>query len=114
MPYVQIRTTQDLSSEQIDALSRTLGSAISLIPGKTESRLMLEVVPNCRLYMAGSMDAPAAYVSVQVNNAQQEEDLKRYSKKLLDVLCAEAGIPYDRIYVTHQSLTTWHSSKAFE
>ncbi len=109
MPYVQVRTTENMNKEKVNAISAKLGPAISIIPGKSESRLMLEVVGDCNLFMAGS-DAPAAYVSVLVNNHQESENLKNYSRKIVEVLNEEAGVPVDRIYITHQSVPEWHSS----
>jgi hypothetical protein len=109
MPYIQIRTTVSLSDEQIIKMKTELGAAISIIPGKIEQTLMMEFVPDCKLFLGGTDDEPTAFVSVAVNNEQPEDKLKEYSAKIAEVLQREAGIAEHRTYILHTSVPRWHA-----
>ena len=43
MPYIAVTTSKALSDEQKDELKKTIGQKISLIPGKTEAALMVDI-----------------------------------------------------------------------
>lgn len=113
MPYVQVRTNAKWTDEQVEALKNILSPAIEIIPGKFERGVIVEFVPNCKMYMAGT-DELCAYVSVAVNNEQTPENIMPYSKKVIEVLSEEGGIPKNRIYVTHQSYLDWHFARTFD
>ena len=46
MPYIAVTTSKALSDEQKDELKKTIGQKISLIPGKTEAALMVDISDN--------------------------------------------------------------------
>ena len=111
MPYVQVRTSVSLTEKQITAMKDELSPAIALIPGKVEEGLMIEFVPDCQLYFAGSNAQPAAYVTVLTNNEIEEPLLRPYSEKLFTVISQVTEIPKQRIYIVHQDLPKWHSGR---
>ena len=43
MPYIAVTTSKALSDEQKDELKKAIGQKISLIPGKTEAALMVDI-----------------------------------------------------------------------
>jgi len=113
MPYVQIRTSVKCTEEQLQTIKNAVSPAISLIPGKSEAVLMIEIVPDCRLFIAGNEDAPTAYVAVYCNNDNAREDLLPYSRVICETLNRVIGVPMNRIYITHQGRPEWHSGKMF-
>ena len=52
MPYIAVTTSKALSDEQKDELKKTIGQKISLIPGKTEAALMVDISDNHTMYFA--------------------------------------------------------------
>ena len=54
MPYIAVTTSKALSDEQKDELKKTIGQKISLIPGKTEAALMVDISDNHTMYFAGA------------------------------------------------------------
>ena len=50
MPYIAVTTSKALSDEQKDELKKTIGQKISLIPGKTEAALMVDISDNHTMY----------------------------------------------------------------
>lgn len=53
MPFINSKVNITLSEEEKTALKTRLGQAISLIPGKSESWLMIGFEDNCSLYFKG-------------------------------------------------------------
>ena len=54
MPFINSKISTPISIEQEQALKTRLGQAISIVPGKSESWLMLGFEPNYNLYFRGS------------------------------------------------------------
>ena len=50
MPYIAVTTSKALSDEQKDELKKAIGQKISLIPGKTEAALMVDISDNHTMY----------------------------------------------------------------
>jgi hypothetical protein len=113
MPYIVIRTTEELSESQREAVKVELGDKISVIPGKSERGLMIEFVTGCDIYLSGVKD-PATYVHVFVNNVQPPEPLQAFTKELCHVLGRAQKVPAERIYVLYQTVTDWHVGSMFE
>ena len=63
MPFINSKISTPISIEQEQALKTRLGQAISIVPGKSESWLMLGFEPNYNLYFRGSNSEPLAMVS---------------------------------------------------
>ena len=66
MPFIHTKVNREITKEKEQALSRQLGEAISLLPGKSESWLMLQFEDNCRLYFKGDCGKPLALVTVKL------------------------------------------------
>ena len=65
MPYIQTRTNTEISKETELKIKERLGQAIEIV-GKSESWLMVELVPKCNLYFKGDNSNPIAYVEVKL------------------------------------------------
>lgn len=53
MPFINVKISENLSDTQVDNIKSRLGEAISLIPGKSEAWLMVNIQDNCKLYFKG-------------------------------------------------------------
>ena len=65
MPFIDVKTNVAVSDEKKEQLKSALGLAITAIPGKSESWLMVGVEPEYNLWFKGN-SAPAAMVQVQI------------------------------------------------
>ena len=65
MPFMQLKTNVAVTEQQETLLKTSFGSAITAIPGKSETWLMVGIEPQYTLYFQGS-DAPAAMVEVSI------------------------------------------------
>lgn len=65
MPFITVKTNQAVSSVQEIALKAGWGKAIELVLTKSESSLMIEFVPQARLWLYGKQP-PMAWVEIAV------------------------------------------------
>lgn len=106
MPFIDVKTNKQVSKAQEIALKEELGQAIAILPGKSETWLMLDIHDQSRMYFHGD-DAPCAMVQVQVfgkiNSAKCEELTAKVCAIMQDVL----DVPQDSTYVKYEEVSLW-------
>lgn len=110
MPYISVNTSLSLSGQQKEALKRALGEKISLIPGKSEARLMVDISDGHSLYFAGQPGG--AFVELRCFGRTPPEAQKAYAAAVFEALEKQLGLPPDRVYYNHVDLDTWGSGGA--
>lgn len=107
MPMISTKTSTPITAEQELILKEKLGKAIEILPGKTETWLMLGFEDNCRLWFRGDNSKPLAYVEVsalgKINPANAEELTAEICKIFKEVL----GINGDGVYVKYEETDKW-------
>ena len=106
MPFINVKTNTPVSKDKETALKSALGKAISIIPGKSESWLMVEIEPERKLYFKGS-DAPAAMVSVSVCGSADSASFNKLTDSICTLLNSELGIDTARTYVKYEATKDW-------
>ena len=103
MPFINTRTSAEISEEQEKQLKEKMGSAISLI-GKSESWLMLNFDDNCRMYFKGDNKEPIAMVEIalfgKASDSQYDaltEELTKEIAEILDIAPSNIYIKYDEV-----------------
>ena len=78
MPFIGTKTNVELSSQKKETIKQKLGQAISIIPGKSESWLMVsfEYVPD--MYFKGNGDNAMAFIEVKIFNFIYTHPPKEY------------------------------------
>lgn len=66
MPFIDVKTSCELNNKKIEKIKSDLGKAISLIPGKSENWLMVNITDNCNLYFKGTDNQNTAFVGVSI------------------------------------------------
>lgn len=107
MPYINTKTTVQVSQEKKEAIKRKLGKAIELIPGKSESWLMVSFDDNSVMYFRGSSEKPLAFVEVKIFGKASPDAYKKLTGAITDILQEELGISPDGIYVKYEEVSTW-------
>lgn len=107
MPYIAVTTSKALSDEQKDELKKTFGQKISLIPGKTEAALMVDISDNHTMYFAGEK-RKLAYVDVRCYGSTEFENKKALTEAT-DLMLSElhTGLHDDSIYLTYTEFSNW-------
>lgn len=106
MPFINVKTNTSVSGDAEIAIKSALGQAITAIPGKTESWLMLGIEPDCILYFRGD-DSPAAMVDVSIFGEENPEAFCNLTEKICTVLTQQLDIESSRIYVKYSAVKNW-------
>lgn len=107
MPFIDVKTSCELNSDKIEKIKAELGNAISLIPGKSEAWLMVNIADNCKLYFNGNDDKNTAFVEVSIFGQTSKENLENLTTEICKILENSAGIPSDRVYVKFEFSDLW-------
>lgn len=106
MPYIAVSTSAILSEQQKDALKAALGERISVIPGKTEAKLMVDIADGHTMYFAGEKRA-LAYVDVKCFGTTEFAHKKAFTEAAFAAVQQTTGLPQDSIYLTYSEFANW-------
>lgn len=105
MPFIDVRTSGTLSAEQETAVKAELGKAISLIPGKTESGLMIQLTDGCHMWFGGEQQGTIAFVNVMLYGSASAESYKKFSDSVIPMLEDKLGA--DKVYLKFEEVSNW-------
>ena len=106
MPFIKVKTNVSVSVEQADTVKSAFGTAITLIPGKSENWLMVEIESEKMLWFKGSK-AAAAIAEVSLFGAASPDALNKLTGQITAALNKNLSIPSDRIYVSYHTTPNW-------
>lgn len=107
MPFIQTKVNVELSDEKTEALKSRYGEAISLIPGKSESGLMVLFEGEKNLFFRGANQTKMAYVEVNVLGHPSVEAYDKLTDALFQILDDELGISSENIYIKYDETDHW-------
>ncbi len=107
MPYITTKTTVAISPEKQETIKKRLGKAIELIPGKSESWLMLSFEDSSIMYFKGSDAKPLAFVEVKIFGKASADAYRKLTSAITEILKEELGIAPDCIYVKYEEAANW-------
>lgn len=105
MPYIEVKTTEDVSAVA-PQLKRELGAAITAIPGKSESWLMVDIEGNRQMCFQGS-DAPCALFSVSIFGTAEDAAYEELTRRLCALSENYLQVPAARTYVRYREVEHW-------
>ncbi len=106
MPFINVKTNQPISAAQSESIKSQLGKAITAIPGKSESWLMVGLEGAYQLYFKGTAD-PAAMVTVSIFGSASGNAMNTLTAHITGILTDTLGISSDRIYVSYSETENW-------
>ena len=107
MPFINSKVNVTLSKDEKEQLKSKLGTAISLIPGKSESRLMVNLEEGCSLYFKGDKEEKLAFVEVKLFGKASPSDYYRLTAEICKIYGEGFGIAGDKIYVKYEEVEHW-------
>lgn len=107
MPYINTTTTVKISENQEAALKEAMGKAISLIPGKSESWLMLNFRDCARMAFRGDANGECAMLEVEILGKADAAALDKLTAELCRIVSEVLSVPSDRIYVKYNEIDVW-------
>ena len=106
MPFIKTTANVPISARKAAAIKARMGEAIELIPGKSESWLMLQFDEDATMFFKGE-DDPCAICQVKLYGSADEESYGKLTEALTDILREELEIESDRVYVTYEEIGVW-------
>ncbi len=107
MPYISTKTNVEISKEKEEIIKEKFGKAIELLPGKTETYLMLAFEGNSRLWFGGDNSTPIAYVEVKIFGKAAKIHFDALTGSICKIINEELDVPYDKIYVKYEEVEYW-------
>lgn len=107
MPFINSKISFTVTKQQEEQVKEKLGKAIELIPGKSESWLMVGFEDEYSLYFRGEATQKAAFVEVKIFGKASESDFANLTKAICSIYEEVLGIPQDYIYVKYEEVSHW-------
>ena len=107
MPYISSKVNIVMTEEQKDTVRKRLGENISIIPGKTEDWLMVEIEDCCDLSFRGDKKLPAAFIEVKVFGEIRDTAARKMTEMISGIYEKELGIKQNRIYIKSEEVRKW-------
>lgn len=107
MPFINSKVSVALTDTQKEELKTELGKAITLIPGKSESWLMLGFEDNYSLYFKGKAFEKIAFIEVKIFGRTTSDVYDKLTAAICDIFNRVAGIDTDKIYVKYEEVSHW-------
>lgn len=104
MPFIEVKTNQNISDKE--ALKTALGEAITAIPGKSESWLMVELEDNNAMYFQGSNE-PCAMFEIAIFGKASEAAYDDLTKRICSISEKCLGVSPGRTYVKYSEIEHW-------
>lgn len=106
MPFINTRTSAEISKEQEILLKEKMGKAISLI-GKSESWLMLNFEDKCRLYFKGDNSKNMAIIEVALFGKANNRQYDALTEKLTEEISEVLKIDPSNVYIKYEEVEHW-------
>lgn len=107
MPFINAKVSVKINEEKREAIKARLGKAIELIPGKSESWLMVGLEEEYTLYFKGQQSEKIAFVEVKIFGSASSSAYDKLTGAICTIMQEELGIPADKTYVTYQEIENW-------
>jgi phenylpyruvate tautomerase PptA (4-oxalocrotonate tautomerase family) len=107
MPFISSKVNIVMTEEQKDTIRKRLGENISIIPGKTEDWLMVEIEDHCDLYFRGDKKQPTAFIEVKVFGEIRDTAARKMTEIVSGIYEKELGIKQNRIYIKYEEARKW-------
>lgn len=107
MPYIRTTVSKEITQENIDSLKTKLGQAIALIPGKSESWLMLAFEDKVNMYFKGDCSEEYAYIEVSLFGSTSDAAYDRLTAAISEIFNEELGIDRANIYLKYEEAEHW-------
>ncbi len=109
MPYIELNYNRTISETEEQKLKEELGKAISILPGKSEDRLMVEIKDNMKLYFKGDKTKANMMIKVLVyGNPLSPNVLNNFTNKVSDIISnIIPNLSKDHIYISYFFTENW-------
>ncbi|MCR5106610.1 MAG: hypothetical protein K6B28_00450 [Lachnospiraceae bacterium] len=107
MPFIESKISVKSTPEQQKTLKERLGQAISIIPGKSESWLMVDLQDEQKMYFRGDDSKPLAFICVNIYGSSDPDAFTRMTAELTKIYGELFNVSADHMYVKYAASTDW-------
>jgi phenylpyruvate tautomerase PptA (4-oxalocrotonate tautomerase family) len=107
MPFIDSKVSVKTTPEQRKELKEKLGQAIALIPGKSETWLMIDLADDQNMYFRGEDQQPTAFIAVSVYGDADRGAFAKMTAELTKIYGDVLGIAPDHMYVKYSATHDW-------
>ena len=107
MPFIGSKVTVKISPEKEKVIKERLGKAIELIPGKSETFLMVGFEDEYKLYFAGEKLEKGAFIEIKIFGKVSKDAFDKMTAAVCKIYEEELGIPQNKIYVKYEEVENW-------
>ena len=107
MPFIETKTSKEISVDSEAKIRRELGKAVEIFRGKSERWLMLDFVGGARLSFRGETEPDCAIISVELFGKASDVEYDSFTRAVTDIVSQELGVSPDRIYVKYTEYAHW-------
>ena len=107
MPFIDSKVSVKTTPEQKKELKARLGEAIAVIPGKSESWLMINLEDEQTMYFRGEDTEPLAYICVNIYGSTDEAAFDRMTACLTRIYGEVLGVKPDHMYIKYDASMYW-------
>jgi phenylpyruvate tautomerase PptA (4-oxalocrotonate tautomerase family) len=107
MPFIDSKVSVKTTPEQRKELKEKLGQAIALIPGKSETWLMIDLADDQNMYFRGEDQQPTAFIAVSVYGDADPGAFAKMTAELTKIYGDVLGIAPDHMYVKYSATHDW-------
>jgi len=107
MPFIGSKVTVKISNEKEEIIKKKLGEAIKLIPGKSETFLMVGFQNEYSLYFGGEKLEKGAFIEVKIFGKTSKEAYANLTAAICTIYEEELEIPQNKIYVKYEEVENW-------
>ncbi len=106
MPFINIKTNVKVPADKAEIVKAALGRAITAVPGKSESWLMVGIEDGYTLYFKGTAE-PAAMTEVSLFGNASGKALEELTGSITSIVNENLGVSPDRVYVSYTTTPNW-------
>ncbi len=107
MPFIDSKVNVKTTEEQQRELKTRLGQAVAIIPGKSESWLMVNLEDDQKLYFRGDDSEPLAFVCVNCYGHANEDAFNKMTAELTKIYGEVLGVKPDHMYIKYDASMYW-------
>lgn len=107
MPFINSKVNVKTTLKQRQEIKERLGQAISIIPGKSESWLMLDLEDDQTMFFRGDNKEPIAFVSLNMYGSPEPEAFERMTKEITKIYGEVLGVSPDHMYIKYDASMYW-------
>lgn len=110
MPYICVNTPAKMSDSQKVELKTRIGEKISIINGKVEARLMVQVNDECDLFFAGEQSDEIAFVEIRLFRQAEFCEKQKFIETVFDILNDMMSINKAKSFMSVTEHLEWGSN----